>query len=424
MKINKDNTAKIKIDATSPYKITPKLQKGLILDMPLAEPYTEANDTITKDRTPQGNDGTVSGATIKYDGLVNAGDGIAYINQDKAYGTWEFDVNKGTSHSFPTVGIISDNVQDLVSTNGNNYHFLFNSEERIYLRKGIFNLFKTGASYIAINTDYRIKITRSLAGVFTTYIKGGTFGWDSWTTVVASTGSNPVTDNTYTTSNYLVADLDSGDTVSNLKIDGKRISLSGAVQSTGTWTTTGDAYSFTTDDYISIADTDVFSFGDSTDDSPFSVSAWVNMVDATYFMIASKGVYNTDGEWRFFTGHNDFIYFQFYDESVDDCYIGRYYNTTLTPYEGEWIHLMATYDGRGGVDAEDGMNIYLNGIVVDDTDLKTGTYVAMENLTHDVWIGRYSTTYAEGQISNLKIFNRELSSIEIDYLYNFEKSKY
>jgi len=38
--------------------------------MPLAEPYTEANDTITKDRTPQGNDGTVSGATIKYDGLV------------------------------------------------------------------------------------------------------------------------------------------------------------------------------------------------------------------------------------------------------------------------------------------------------------------------------------------------------------------
>ena len=424
MKINKDNTAKIKIDATSPYKITPKLQKGLILDMPLAEPYTEANDTITKDRTPQGNDGTVSGATIKYDGLVNAGDGIAYINQDKAYGTWEFDVNKGTSHSFPTVGIISDNVQDLVSTNGNNYHFLFNSEERIYLRKGIFNLFKTGASYIAINTDYRIKITRSLAGVFTMYIKGGTFGWDDWTTVVADSGTNPVTDNTYTTSNYFVADLDDTDTVSNLKIDGKRISLSGAVQSTGTWTLTGDAYSFTTDDYISIADADVFSFGDSTNDSPFSVSAWVNMDDATSFMIANKGIYNTDGEWSLYIDSSDKFRLILRDESVASCQIGRKYDTVLTSYEDTWIHLVATYDGSGGVDAEDGINIYLNGVAVDDTDVKNGTYVAMENLTHDVWIGRYDTTYAEGQISNFKIFNRELSTAEIELLYDREKAGY
>jgi len=407
--------------------ITPKLQKGLILDMPLAEPYTEANDTITKDRTPQGNDGTVSGATIKYDGLVNAGAGLAYINQDKAYGTWEFDVNKVGADNRIILSFIRSNTAGAVN-NGEGYALDINNNEEVKLHRvneGSYTvLFEIAASYIAINTDYRIKITRSLAGIFTVYIKGGTFGWDDWTTVVADSGTNPVTDNTYTTSNYLVADLDSTDTISNLKIDGKRINLSGAVQSTGTWTLTGDAYSFTTDDYISIADADVFSFGDSTNDSPFSVSAWVNMDDATSFMIANKGIYNTDGEWSLYIDSSDKFRLILRDESVASCQIGRKYDTVLTSYEDTWIHLVATYDGSGGVDAEDGINIYLNGVAVDDTDVKNGTYVAMENLTHDVWIGRYSTTYAEGQISNLKIWKNELTSTQVEYLYSKEVNKF
>ena len=352
--------------------ITPKLQKGLILDMPLNSRYTDGfstttgNYSITKDRTPYGNDGTVSGATIKYDGLVNAGDGIAYINQDKAYGTWEFDVNKGTSHSFPTVGIISDNVQDLVSTNGNNYHFLFNSEERIYLRKGIFNLFKTGASYIAINTDYRIKITRSLAGVFTMYIKGGTFGWDDWTTVVADSGTNPVTDNTYTTSNYFVADLDDTDTVSNLKIDGKRISLSGAVQSTGTWTTTGPAYDFDgTDDVITIGNVGT---------TAKTISFWVSLDSTTESIL----------------------------EETDD--VGVSVSTGTMSY-GSWD------------------NCFIDGV---DTDtITTGWHQVILTSTTNVDVsalrlGLVDTTYLDGQLSKVKVFNRVLSASDISYLYSKE----
>jgi len=471
---------------TIPPAITPKLQKGLILDMPLNSLYTEAGgelssgllivghkyiitartdgdftavgspdnnvgtkfsasatgaglldagdkvkelDGTTKDRTPYGNDGTVSGATIKYDGLVNAGAGIAYINQDKAYGTWEFDVNKGGADDILTIIFINDNIETFTS-NKNSYYFQIYSNEALYFSRysegSEQSLFYTAASYIAINTDYRIKITRSLAGVFTVYIKGGTFGWDSWTTVsvAGGSGTNPVTDNTYTTSNYFIADLDNTDTISNLRIDSKRISLAKAVQSTGTWTLTGGAYDFTTDDYISITDTDLLSFGDGTDDSPFSVSAWVNMDDATDFKIASKGVYNTDGEWRLETAGDDKIAFNLFDESVASTLQYVYYNTPLTAYEGQWIHLVATYNGVGGVDAHDGMNIYIDGVLIDILRGVAGTYVAMENLTHDVWIGRYSTTYANGQISGLKIYNRELSSTEIEYLYSANKFKY
>ena len=51
-------------------------------------------------------------------------------------------------------------------------------------------------------------------------------------------------------------------------------------------------------DYISIADANNLSFGDGSTDSAFTISAWVKMDDATGFAIASKGVYNTDGEWN------------------------------------------------------------------------------------------------------------------------------
>ena len=43
--------------------------------------------------------------------------------------------------------------------------------------------------------------------------------------------------------------------------------------------------------------------------------------------------------------------------------------------------------------------------------------VAMENLDHDVWIGRYSESYADGDIANVKIYDRELSNSEILKLY-------
>ena len=38
-----------------------------------------------------------------------------------------------------------------------------------------------------------------------------------------------------------------------------------------------------TDDYVNVADNDDLSFGDSSSDTPFSISAWINPVDVTGF---------------------------------------------------------------------------------------------------------------------------------------------
>jgi len=381
--------------------ITPKLQKGLILDMPLAEPYTEANDTITKDRTPQGNDGTVSGATIKYDGLVNGGAGVAYINQDKAYGTWEFDVKENTGlRIYPIMSTIDDS--------GDGYRFRILSTESVQFGRydsGSHSiLFATIASYVDANTDYRIKITRSLAGVFTVYIKGGSFGWDDWTTVVADSGTNPVTDTTYTTSSYFVADLDNTDTISNLKIDGKRHSLNKATVSTGTFTTTGPAYEFDgTDDYIDIgADNPSDLTGDIT------ISAWINpegwgqvgngrIIDNGRF----KAFVSTVGDVRFFSTTSPFL-------------IGGAGDVTLNT----WTHFLITRPSSGT-----NTNLYINGVLSGNANQDSGTPAGG---TTNTFIGNNEATTRtfDGQISNLKIYNRVLSTDEIDYLYSKERVKY
>ncbi|GAI16215.1 unnamed protein product, partial [marine sediment metagenome] len=97
---------------------------------------------------------------------------------------------------------------------------------------------------------------------------------------------------------------------------------------------------------------------------PFSISAWVNMHDATRFYIATKGVYNVDCEWQFRTHDDDKLHFRLCDESVDNCYLGRKYDTALTAYENQWLHFVATYNG--GTSSND-IKIYLNGKQVDDS---------------------------------------------------------
>jgi len=150
--------------------------------------------------------------------------------------------------------------------------------------------------------------------------------------------------------------------------------------------------------------------------TPFTINSWVFMRDATSFRIASKGVYNIDGEWVFgVSAAADELYVYFMDESEDDCRIGRY-GSALTGYENQWIHLGFTFDGGN---QSSGFGLYFNGVRVDDRDLESnpGSFVAVENLPGPVWIGRYSMSYANGLIENVIIWRRELSAYEMALLY-------
>lgn len=159
---------------------------------------------------------------IGYKYLKNTVAGTCAIQNNNAYGVvFEGDVYKRADANIYRVYPIKDNSDDRNS--GNGYEISIHSNESIYLNKitagGISNLIVSSVSYLSINTWYKLKLERTKAGIFSFYIKGGSFG-NAWTLIDSSVfGTNPVTDNTHTTSKYCVFDLDANDRIGNFTID-------------------------------------------------------------------------------------------------------------------------------------------------------------------------------------------------------------
>lgn len=160
----------------------------------------------------------------KYLECVTAG--TIAIPSNQAYGEWSFDLFKGADANDIIIPLIADRIGAYQLSNG--YYLTLSSSERIGLARNTvgsaITLAFTNTSYIANNTWYRVRITRTTAGAFTVLIKGGAFtptaGYDGWTLVstTGGIGQNPTLDNTYTTSNYICLDLDAGDRFANLSL--------------------------------------------------------------------------------------------------------------------------------------------------------------------------------------------------------------
>lgn len=178
----------------------------------------------------------------------------------------------------------------------------------------------------------------------------------------------------------------------------------------------GNAFDFDgTDDKVKIDDAAAFSFGDAADDSPFSISAWINMDDATFFIILNKDDAVGTSEWRFDTDGSDKLRIMLFDDDNNN-YIARLYNTALTAQQGSWLHVVATYDAT---EAATGLSLYINGNPVDDITDNAGSYTAMHSDNSDVYIGYNfrSELYSNGKIDNVMLFNKELSQAEVTVLY-------
>lgn len=136
------------------------------------------------------------------------GAGIVAMPSEQAYGTWEFEVKK-TPTTFLDVAFLSS----LPSLSGNRFRLALTGTESIKLLRLNTTLFATVDSYVAADTWYKLCITRDVYDEFTAYIKGGVF--TNWTLidVTGGSGTNPITDASYTTSKYFFFNLDIGDEV-------------------------------------------------------------------------------------------------------------------------------------------------------------------------------------------------------------------
>jgi len=129
-----------------------------------------------------------------------------------AYGTPEIYVYKGGDGNNLRIQYIST-TNELRQTC---YEFTLNVAEQYVINEFVATAQNTklgsAVSYIDINTWYATTMGRTLDGETTALIKGGGFG-STYQSVTATSGTNPFTDNSITTSEYIVLDCDVGDRV-------------------------------------------------------------------------------------------------------------------------------------------------------------------------------------------------------------------
>ena len=174
------------------------------------------------------------------------------------------------------------------------------------------------------------------------------------------------------------------------------------------------------DDYISVADADNLSFGDGSNDSPFSLAAWVKQ-DAAGCRILCK-TFENDLEYAFTVGGNNIVGLSLYDGDYNNRIQANHQNA-LNPGLNKWYHVAATYDGSGSVS---GITNYLDGNLVSSTAVSFGSYTAMHNTSTPLDIGRLNLTisgtnyesFTNGQFDDVAVIAKELTADEVTAIYN------
>ena len=164
----------------------------------------------------------VGGRLVKW--IECTGAGRYYRLQPFGHGSFEDEIEKGAGGNQPAIAFIHDETNsNITATDGaaNGYVVILNTSvfARVMQAEKAAGVYTdkvyTDVNYVtAFGTRYALRTTRSSAGEFTAYIKGGVY--TNWTLVDPSggggaPGTNPFTDLTTGTSIYKVYQLGVGD---------------------------------------------------------------------------------------------------------------------------------------------------------------------------------------------------------------------
>ena len=172
------------------------------------------------------------------------------------------------------------------------------------------------------------------------------------------------------------------------------------------------------DDYVTIGDDSIFSFGNGTTDSPFSVSLWArfNTVSSSIGLMG-KDSGGADAEYQLRLGYNNFRI------SLIDNVTGGSITKSLDQAfsTGIWYHLVCTYNGSG---SNTGLKIYQNASIPAQTNGTAGTYVAMSDTAADLTMGvTDGATFMDGNLDEVTMFDIELSAAQVLAIYNLGTPK-
>jgi hypothetical protein len=180
-----------------------------------------------------------------------------------------------------------------------------------------------------------------------------------------------------------------------------------------------------TDDLLTVSNSSgVFTFGDGTNDSPFSMSTWVRTAssptsgDGTRFITQANP--SGTGISILFAVNNGSGKFELQIRDSSGSWIG----IDSTAASGNtWYHVGCTYDGSK---SHTGIKLYLNGNLETSTsNVSNGSYSAYNNGGYQLVIGGllYNSTVSKYNPSgtlqdDVAIFNTALSASEMNGVYN------
>lgn len=174
------------------------------------------------------------------------------------------------------------------------------------------------------------------------------------------------------------------------------------------------------DSWMDVGDKDIFSFGDGSTDSPFSLSCWIRpdaIANNTILLGKNSGTGTEEYELRFGTGGSgNGLRFRLYDASA-----GKYIQVRLDVFipTSSWSHIVATYDGSGEAS---GINIYVDSVIPFSTELDQAGYVAMENTAAPFSMGTLGgqggMTFYNGYMDEVAMFDIALSDTQVAAIYN------
>jgi hypothetical protein len=166
-------------------------------------------------------------------------------------------------------------------------------------------------------------------------------------------------------------------------------------------------------DYVEFADNDAFTFSDGASDLPFSVSAWVKPSD-NGGAILGKQTGGSNGEWILSVQSDGKVRLMLFKIGGTSNNIAGL--TTQTLPLNKFSHVTATYDASK---LSTGLEVYVNGSLDTGSQTSGGTYTGMGNGAAPVRMGKSSTNGSfEGEIRDVKLFNKELSAAEVREVYS------
>ena len=169
-----------------------------------------------------------------------------------------------------------------------------------------------------------------------------------------------------------------------------------------------------TNDYVEIQNQIQFDQRD-----PFTLSSWVKSSDVSNELIINNENILYTG-YRLNINVNANIEIGLRSSISDDIAI----ETLNSINANTWYHIVGTYDGTSNVS---GMKIYINGVEEDtNTISNTLTSSTLSNQRTLLGIRRLSPPPdpLRGNIANVQIYNRALSTIEITQNYNATRTRF